>query len=66
MCPSTQQNIVVVSTLSPQNADRYVCIKSIQVNGVTHNVNAWETAAEDTMKGVIRAIPLSDAPQQIN
>ncbi|KAH7953573.1 hypothetical protein HPB49_010158 [Dermacentor silvarum] len=66
VCPKTQQNIVVVSMPSPQNADRYICIKSIQVNGVTHDVNAYETAAEDTTKGVIRGIPLSDTSQQIN
>ncbi|KAH7975111.1 hypothetical protein HPB49_023710 [Dermacentor silvarum] len=66
VCPNTQQNIVVVTTPSPQNADRYVCIKSIQINGFTHDVNAYETAAEDTTKGVIRGIPLSDTPQQIN
>ncbi|KAH7966705.1 hypothetical protein HPB49_018745 [Dermacentor silvarum] len=45
VCPTTQQNIVVVSTPSPPNAD---------------------TAAEDTTKGVIRGIPLSDTQQQIN
>ncbi|KAH7938520.1 hypothetical protein HPB49_024840 [Dermacentor silvarum] len=66
VCPNTQQNIVVASTPRPQNADRYVCITSIQVSGVTHDVNAYETAAEDTTKGVIREIPLSDTPQQIN
>ncbi|XP_070387032.1 uncharacterized protein [Dermacentor albipictus] len=66
VCPNTQQNIIVVCTPSLQNADRYVCIKSIQVNGVTHDVNAYETAAEDTTKGVIRGIPLSDTPQQVN
>ncbi|KAH7977690.1 hypothetical protein HPB49_003185 [Dermacentor silvarum] len=66
VCPNTQQNIVIVSTPSPQNADRYVCIKSIQVNGVTHDVNAYETAAEDTTEGVIRGMPLSDTSQQIN
>ncbi|KAH7978843.1 hypothetical protein HPB49_006963 [Dermacentor silvarum] len=54
VCPNTQQNIVVVSTPS-----RYVFIKLIQVNGVTHDVNAYEMATEDTTKGVIRGIPLS-------
>ncbi|KAH7941546.1 hypothetical protein HPB49_014812 [Dermacentor silvarum] len=57
VCPNTQQNIVVVSTPSPQNADRYVCIKSIRVNGVPHDVNAYEMAAEDTTKGVSAESP---------
>ncbi|KAH7954442.1 hypothetical protein HPB49_018553 [Dermacentor silvarum] len=56
VCPNTQQNIVVVSTPSPQNADRYF----------RHDVNAYETAAEDTTKGVICGIPVSDTPQQMN
>ncbi|KAH6929217.1 hypothetical protein HPB50_024875 [Hyalomma asiaticum] len=65
VCPNTQQNIVVVSTPYTDHADRYVRIRSIQVNGVTHEVNAYETAAEHTTKGVIRGIPLTDTPQQI-
>ncbi|KAL1441318.1 hypothetical protein MTO96_008730 [Rhipicephalus appendiculatus] len=62
VCPNTQQNIVVVSTPHPDHADRYVRIRSIQVNGVTHEVNAYETAAEHTTKGVIRGILLTDTP----
>lgn len=66
VCPNTQQNIVVVSTPHSDHADRYARISSIQVNGVTHEVNAYETAAEHTTKGVIRGIPLTETPQQIH
>ncbi|KAH7980668.1 hypothetical protein HPB49_018117 [Dermacentor silvarum] len=66
VCPNTQQNIIVVSTPHPDHADRYARIRSIQVNGVTHEVNAYETAAEHTTKGVIRGIPLTETPQQIH
>ncbi|KAH7931614.1 hypothetical protein HPB51_029782 [Rhipicephalus microplus] len=66
VCPNIQQNIVVVSTPDPGHADRYVRIRSLQVNGVIHNVNACETAAEHTPKGVIREIPLTETPQQIH
>ncbi|KAH7982262.1 hypothetical protein HPB52_003551 [Rhipicephalus sanguineus] len=66
ICPNMQQNIVVVSTPDPDHADRYARIRSIQVNGVTHEVNAYETAAEHTTKGVIRGIPLTETPQQIH
>ncbi|KAH7966669.1 hypothetical protein HPB49_018485 [Dermacentor silvarum] len=62
-CPNTQQNIVVVSTPHSDHADRYARISSIQVNGVTHEGNAYEAAAEHTTKGVICGIPLTD-PQQ--
>lgn len=66
VCPNTQQNIVVVSTPHPDHADRYARIRSIHVNGVNHEVNAYETAAEHTTKGVIRGIPLTETPQQIH
>ncbi|KAH7978842.1 hypothetical protein HPB49_006962 [Dermacentor silvarum] len=36
----------------PAERRPYVSIKSIEVNGVTHDVNAYETAAEDTMKRI--------------
>ncbi|KAH7965210.1 hypothetical protein HPB49_004703 [Dermacentor silvarum] len=66
VCPNTQQNIVVFSTPHSDHADRYARISSIQVNGVTHEVKAYETAAEHTTKGVIRGIPLTETPQQIH
>ncbi|KAH7974660.1 hypothetical protein HPB49_017843 [Dermacentor silvarum] len=45
----------------PQHPTKYC-----RVNGITHDVNAYETVAEDTTKRVIRGIPLSNTPQQIN
>ncbi|KAH7933748.1 hypothetical protein HPB49_016773 [Dermacentor silvarum] len=66
ICPNVQQNIVVISTPRPLNADRYVRMKSIHVNGVTHEVNAYEAAPDNTTKGVIRGIPLTDNAQEID
>ncbi|XP_040358850.1 uncharacterized protein LOC121047576 [Ixodes scapularis] len=66
ICPNVQQNIVVISTPRPHNADRYVRMKSIHVNGVTHEVNAYEAAPDNTTKGVIRGIPLTDSAQEID
>ncbi|KAH7959457.1 hypothetical protein HPB49_011300 [Dermacentor silvarum] len=66
ICPNFQQNIVVISTPRPLNADRYVRMKSIHVNGVTHAVNAYEAAPDNTTKGVIRGIPLPDNAQEID
>ncbi|KAL1473176.1 hypothetical protein MTO96_038868, partial [Rhipicephalus appendiculatus] len=48
------------------NADRYVRLKSIHVNGITHEVNAYEAAPDNTTKGVIRGIPLTDSAQDID
>ncbi|KAH7979256.1 hypothetical protein HPB49_008831 [Dermacentor silvarum] len=57
LCPNTQQK---------HCCHRYARISSIQVNGVTHEVNAYETAAEHTTKGVIPGIPLTETLQQIH
>ncbi|KAH7939475.1 hypothetical protein HPB52_012841 [Rhipicephalus sanguineus] len=66
ICPNVQQNIIVISTPHPHNADRYVRLKSIHVNGTTHEVNAYEAAPDNTTKGVIRGIPLTDTAQEID
>ncbi|CAN7950134.1 unnamed protein product, partial [Ixodes hexagonus] len=66
ICPNVQQNIVVISTPRPHNADRYARMKSIQVSGVTHEVNAYEAAPDNTTKGIIRGIPLTDSAQEID
>ncbi|KAL1467174.1 hypothetical protein MTO96_042346, partial [Rhipicephalus appendiculatus] len=50
----------------PHNADRYVGLKSIHVNGITHEVNAYEAAPDNTTKGVVRGIPLTDSAQDID
>ncbi|KAH7956148.1 hypothetical protein HPB52_006506 [Rhipicephalus sanguineus] len=66
ICPNVQQNIIVISTPHPHNADRYVRLKSIHVNGNTHEVNAYEAAPDNTTKGVIRGIPLTATAQEID
>ncbi|KAH8038249.1 hypothetical protein HPB51_000190 [Rhipicephalus microplus] len=66
VCPNIQLTIVVVSTPDPDHADRCARIRSIQVNGVTHNVNAYETAYEHASKGIILGISLTKTPQQIH
>ncbi|KAH7955969.1 hypothetical protein HPB52_005302 [Rhipicephalus sanguineus] len=66
ICPNVQQNIIVISIPHPHNADRYEGLKSIHVNGITHKVNAYEAAPDNTTKGVIRGIPLTDTAQEID
>ncbi|KAH7956403.1 hypothetical protein HPB52_008868 [Rhipicephalus sanguineus] len=66
ICPNVQQNIVVVSTPRQFNAERYVRMKSIQVNGAIHEINAYEAAPDNTTKGVIRGIPLTENAQMID
>ncbi|KAH7949808.1 hypothetical protein HPB49_015535 [Dermacentor silvarum] len=52
VCPNPQQ-----TSLSSAHVTRTMQI----VNGVPHEVNACETAAEHTTTGVIRGIPLTDS-----
>ncbi|KAH7984368.1 hypothetical protein HPB52_019971 [Rhipicephalus sanguineus] len=66
MCPNFQQNIMVVSTPSRENATRYVKIECIAVGGRQHEVNAYEAAPHSTCKGVIRGIAPSDGPEELD
>ncbi|KAH7948347.1 hypothetical protein HPB52_020718 [Rhipicephalus sanguineus] len=66
MCPNPLQNIMVVSTPSPENVKRYVNVEAITVAGQDHEVSAYVAAPHATCKGVIRGIPLSDGPETID
>ncbi|CAN7947354.1 unnamed protein product [Ixodes hexagonus] len=66
ICPNKQQNIVVVSTPKQENADRYSAVRSLTINGMAHEVSAYETVPHGTVKGVIRGVPLTDTIQEIN
>lgn len=65
MCPNFQQNIMVISTPSRDNAACYVGIEGITVTGQRFEVSAYEAAPHSTCKGVIRGVPLSDGPAEI-
>lgn len=66
MCINAQQNIVVISTPKEENARRYEGIQGIVVSGNQHEVSAYRTTPHDTVKGVIRGIPLSETPRDID
>ncbi|KAH7968185.1 hypothetical protein HPB52_006436 [Rhipicephalus sanguineus] len=66
MCPNFQQNIMVVSTPSRENATRYVKVECIAIGGQQHEVNAYEAAPHSTCKGVIRGIAPSDGPEELD
>lgn len=66
VCPNSHQNIVVVSTPKRANADRYAKMRKIVIQGKGHEVNAYETAPDNTTKGVIRGIPVEDGPQTLD
>ncbi|KAH9373093.1 hypothetical protein HPB48_012974 [Haemaphysalis longicornis] len=65
ICLNNQQNIIVASTPSRENADKYAAVTSIDIRGTAHEVSAYESAPHGTVKGVIRGIPLEDTAQEI-
>ncbi|KAK8780497.1 hypothetical protein V5799_018162, partial [Amblyomma americanum] len=65
-CPNSHQNIVVVSTPKRANADRYAKLRKIHIQGKPHEVNAYETAPDNTTKGVIRGIPIEDGSRALD
>lgn len=65
VCLNVHQNIIVVSTPSEANADRYQKVERIVVNGQVYATSAYESAPDLTSKGVIRGIPLEDSPRDI-
>ncbi|KAL1444882.1 hypothetical protein MTO96_045343 [Rhipicephalus appendiculatus] len=65
-CPNPRQNIVVVSIPRHTNADRYVHMRQLRIREIVYEVNAYETAPDNTAKGVIRGIPIEDRPQELD
>ncbi|KAL1481435.1 hypothetical protein MTO96_034469 [Rhipicephalus appendiculatus] len=66
VCPNSHQNIVVMSTPKRANADRYAKMRQIHIQGKLHEVNVYETAPDNTTKGVIRGIPIEDGPRALD
>nr|XP_050047140.2 uncharacterized protein LOC126544004 [Dermacentor andersoni] len=66
ICPNTQQNIMVVSTPNEDNAGRYAKIQEISIQGKPYEVSAYRTAPHDTVKGVIRGIPIDASAEELD
>ncbi|KAK8758062.1 hypothetical protein V5799_004306 [Amblyomma americanum] len=66
ICPNTQQNIMVVSTPNEDNAARYAKIQEIYIQGQPYEVSAYRTAPHDTVKGVIRVIPIDASTAELD
>ncbi|KAK8775324.1 hypothetical protein V5799_031331 [Amblyomma americanum] len=66
ICPNTQQNIMIVSTLNEDNAARYAKIQEIYIQGKPYEVSAYRTAPHDTVKGVIRGIPIDASTAELD
>ncbi|XP_070387691.1 uncharacterized protein [Dermacentor albipictus] len=66
ICPNTPQNIMVVSTPNENNAARYAIIQEISIQGKLYEVSAYRTAPHDTVKGVIRGIPIDASAEELD
>ncbi|XP_070388661.1 uncharacterized protein [Dermacentor albipictus] len=61
VCPNFIQNIIVVSTPTPEHAAKYVIIKSFKIMEAEYEANAYEAAPHATCKGVIRRVDIRDS-----
>lgn len=65
-CPNFHQNIMLVSTPDEGRALSYAKIQAIRIGDKTHEVGAYQTTPDGTVKGVIRGIPVEDTPAEID
>ncbi|KAH7945401.1 hypothetical protein HPB49_010692 [Dermacentor silvarum] len=60
VCSNNRQNIIVVSTPHTTHATKYRQLEAITISDRRHEVSAYETAPDYTVKGIIRGIPLEE------
>ncbi|KAH8040869.1 hypothetical protein HPB51_013039 [Rhipicephalus microplus] len=65
ICPNKTQNIMIVSTPDPDSADQCRNIKKILTRCKEYEEAAYETAPDDTVKGIIKRISLEEIPGSI-
>lgn len=59
VCPNFGQNIIVISTPSPDRAGKYDKVREITIKGNKHEIYAYRAAPDNTTKGIIYNIPLA-------
>ncbi|XP_037564885.2 uncharacterized protein LOC119444583 [Dermacentor silvarum] len=65
ICTNAQQNIIVVSAPDERRATLYSKVKALNIGSKTYEINAYRTAPNGTVKGVIRGIAVDDTPEEI-
>ncbi|KAH7943356.1 hypothetical protein HPB52_007260 [Rhipicephalus sanguineus] len=65
VCANYEQNILVVSTPSEERAEKYRAIARLRIGDKEFEANAYESAPEDTSKGVIRGVTHEVSPREI-
>ncbi|KAH7932911.1 hypothetical protein HPB49_004780 [Dermacentor silvarum] len=66
VCSNNRQNIIVVSTPHATHAAKYRQLEAIAIGDRRHEVSAYETAPDYTVKGIIRGIPLEERAKSIH
>ncbi|KAH7966905.1 hypothetical protein HPB49_020393 [Dermacentor silvarum] len=65
ICPNPTQSILVISTPDETTATKIAMIKVLTINGKRHETNAYVSAPEQMVKGIIRNIPLKYTQDQL-
>ncbi|KAL3215751.1 hypothetical protein MRX96_033486 [Rhipicephalus microplus] len=65
VCPNVAQNNIVLSTPEQARVSHYVSVRAVRMGGQAYEVFAYAAAPENTVKGVIRGIHLSETPELI-
>lgn len=65
ICPNVAQNIIVISTPDGERVSRYAAIHALMIGNQAYEACAYAAAPENTVKGVIGGIPLSETPEMI-
>ncbi|KAH7977282.1 hypothetical protein HPB49_000267 [Dermacentor silvarum] len=65
ICPNPTQNILVISTPDETTATKIAKVKVWTINGKRHETNAYVSAPEQMVKGIIRNIPLKYTQGQL-
>ncbi|KAH8036789.1 hypothetical protein HPB51_005657 [Rhipicephalus microplus] len=66
VCSNNHQNIIVVSTPYASHADKCRQLQDITIGDRHHEVSAYETAPDNTVKGIIKGIPLDEDAMSIH
>ncbi|KAL1473576.1 hypothetical protein MTO96_038587 [Rhipicephalus appendiculatus] len=66
VCCNNVQNIIVVSTPHAAHVGKYRQLQAITIGDRRHEVSAYETAPEYTVKGIIKGIPLEEDARSIH
>lgn len=64
-CPNLTQNILIISTPDELRATRYATVQKITVYKQEHEIAAYQTAPEWTVKGVISGVPSEYTQEEI-